>query len=397
MQDETYVILQRQEVMVPTFDNLGRPASMTGFSVLPPAALTVQEAALSGAERHDLRRDPRTLAVAPTMPMQLIAPVASEEVGADALASVPWGLQAVGVLESDFDGSGITVAVLDTGIDPNHPAFAGVDLVRRNFTTEVDDDQDGHGTHCAGTIFGQDVNNTRIGIARKIKRAVIGKVLGQGGGSSLSIAQAIQWAVSEGAQVVSMSLGIDFPGYVDFLVNQRGIALQPATSIALEGYRANVNLFTELTRFVETSNLFGQASLLIAAAGNESDRPTYEIAVAPPAAGTGVIAVGALGQSPTGLTVANFSNNQVNIAAPGVNIISARPGGGLRSLNGTSMATPHVAGVAALWAQQQLQQTGRLDSRLLMARLIASGTTIPLAAADPEDVGSGLVQAPRPL
>jgi subtilisin family serine protease len=397
MQDETYVILQRQEVMVPTFDNLGRPASMTSFSVLEPAALTVQEAALSGAERHDLRRDPRTLAVAPTMPMQLIAPVASEEVGADALASVPWGLQAVGVLESDFDGSGITVAVLDTGIAPNHPAFAGVDLVRRNFTTEVDDDQDGHGTHCAGTIFGQDVNNTRIGIARNIKRAVIGKVLGQGGGSSLSIAQAIQWAVSEGAQVVSMSLGIDFPGYVDFLVNQRGIALQPATSIALEGYRANVNLFTELTRFVETSNLFGQASLLIAAAGNESDRPTYEIAVAPPAAGTGVIAVGALGQSPTGLTVANFSNNQVNIAGPGVNIISAWPRGGLRSLNGTSMATPHVAGVAALWAQQQLQQTGRLDSRLLMARLIASGTTIPLATADPEDVGSGLVQAPRPL
>ncbi|NJL47937.1 MAG: S8 family serine peptidase [Leptolyngbyaceae cyanobacterium SM2_5_2] len=397
MQDENYVVLQRQEVMVPTFDNLGRPPSMTNFSMLPPAALIVQEAALSGAERHDLRRDPRTLAVAPMMPMQLIAPVASEEVEADALASVLWGLQAVGALESDFDGSGITVAVLDTGIDPNHPAFAGVSLVQRNFTTETDNDLNGHGTHCAGTIFGQDVNNTRIGIARNIQRALIGKVLGEGGGSSLSIAQAIQWAVSGGAQVVSMSLGIDFPGYVDFLVNQRGVALQPATSIALEGYRANVNLFTELTRFVETSNLFGQASLLIAAAGNESDRPAYEIAVAPPAAGTGVIAVGALAQGPNGLTVANFSNNQVNIAGPGVNIISAWPGGGLRSLNGTSMATPHVAGVAALWAQQQIQQTGRLDSRLLMARLIASGTTDTLAAADPEDVGAGLVQAPRSL
>ncbi len=394
MQNETYVILQRQDVMVPTFDNLGRPASMTNFSVLPPTALTVQEAALSGVERHDLRRDPRTLAVAPMMPMQLIAPVASEEVGADALASVPWGIQAVGALDSDFDGGDITVAVLDTGIDPNHPAFAGVELVQRNFTTETENDQDGHGTHCAGTIFGQDVKGTRIGIARNIRRALIGKVLGEGGGSSLSIAQAIQWAISEGAQVVSMSLGIDFPGYVDFLVNQRGLALQPATSIALEGYRANVNLFTELTRFIEAGNLFGQGSVLIAASGNESNRPTYEIAVAPPAAGTGVIAVGALGQSPNGLTVANFSNNQVNIAAPGVNIISAWPGGGLRSLNGTSMATPHVAGVAALWAQQQLQQTGRLDSRLLLARLIASGTTAPLAAADPEDVGSGLVQAP---
>lgn len=394
MLSETYVIVQAQDVMVPTIDNLGGAVSPRG-SAVQPSTLTVEAAKLSGAERNDLRRDPRTRAIAPMMPMTLIAPVANEPVGADTLATATWGIEAVGANTSRFDGSGITVAVLDTGIDPSHPAFAGVPITQRNFTTEGENDQNGHGTHCAGTIFGQDVNGTRIGVARSISRALIGKVLGEGGGSSLTIAQAIQWAANEGANIISMSLGIDFPGYVDFLVSQRGLDTRPATSIALEAYRANINLFTELSRLLEASNLFGRGTILVAAAGNESDRPSYEIAVAPPAAGTGIVAVGALQQGPDGFNIANFSNNQVNIAAPGVDVVSAWPGGDLRSLNGTSMATPHVAGVAALWAQQQLEQTSRVDSQLLMARLIASGTLAALAPADPEDIGAGLVQAPQ--
>ena len=70
------------------------------------------------------------------------------------------------------------VAVLDTGIDPNHVAFNGVNLTRRNFTAEGDDDLHGHGTLCAGTIFGRDVNGLRIGVARGVSDAIIGKVLG---------------------------------------------------------------------------------------------------------------------------------------------------------------------------------------------------------------------------
>ena len=255
----------------------------------------------------------------------------------------------------------------------------------------------GHGTHCAGTIFGKDVSGTRIGVARNIKRALIGKVLGQGGGSSTTIAQAIQWAINEGAHVISMSLGIDFPGFVNQLVKLRGLDIEPATSIALEAYRANVNLFTELADFVQAQgSLSGQATIIVAASGNESERPSYEISVAPPAAGTGVIAVGALQESPSGLTIANFSNDQVNISAPGVNVISARVGGGLTSSSGTSMATPHVAGVAALWAQRQLATTGRINNQILMSRLIASGTIQPLAPGQEIDnVGTGIVQAPQ--
>ena len=76
--------------------------------------------------------------------------------------------------------------------------------------------------------------------------------------------------------------------------------LEPATSIALEGYRANINLFTELASFVKAHGAFGQGTICVAASGNESRRPNFEVSVAPPAAGTGVIAVGALQQSPNG-------------------------------------------------------------------------------------------------
>lgn len=394
MSTNKYVIIQSSGVVVPTSDNVGFRGGMEVLRAFPES-IEIEEADLTSRERNDLRRDPRTRAIAPPMPMSLIQPVEENGVPASSLASSTWGVEAVRAPESNFDGSGITVAVLDTGIDPDHPAFDGVDLVQRNFTSEGDNDQHGHGTHCAGTIFGRDVNGTRIGVARNVKRALIGKVLGEGGGSSVTIARAIQWAVNEGAHVVSMSLGIDFPGYVDWLINNRGLDANPATSIALEGYRANINLFNELANFVQAQSMFGGGTVIVAASGNESNRPEYEIAVAPPAAGTGIIAVGALGETAGGLDVAYFSNNQVDISGPGVGVVSAVPGGGLGTKSGTSMATPHAAGVAALWAQWLLDTSGQVESRTLMAKLVASGTIEPLVAnIEEEDVGTGIVQSP---
>lgn len=394
LKDTKYVILRSQEILVPTTDNLGVRRGANTFA-LDPEQMQIEATELTLSERNDLRRDPRTMAIAPAFPLKLIAPVESQDVATPAADST-WGIEAVGATSSPFDGSDITVAVLDTGIDPSHSAFAGVNLVQKNFTTESDNDLDGHGTHCAGTIFGKDVEGTRIGVAQNVRRALIGKVLGAGGNSSLTIAKAIQWAVNEGSHVISMSLGIDFPGYVRFLTTAQGLAIEPATSIALEGYRANINLFTELSRFVQARSLFGQGTIIVAASGNESNRPSYEVSVAPPAAGTGVIAVGALQEGSSGFSVASFSNDQVNISAPGVNVISAQVGGGLRSLSGTSMATPHVAGVAALWAQRQLSTTGRVNHQVLMAQLIASGILEPLASGyEIDNVGTGMVQAPQ--
>jgi subtilisin family serine protease len=393
MSAKQYVVIRSQSTITPTIDNLGTHRASSFFPA--PESVDIDEVELTFRERNDLRRDPRVRAIAPPMPMKLIAPVEVKDGEVSMASSSTWGARAVRATESPFDGTGIIVAVLDTGIDPNHPAFNSIEILQRNFTDGSENDEHGHGTHCAGTIFGQDVNGKRIGIARNIKKALIGKVLGDGGGSSATIAQAIQWAVNEGAHVISMSLGIDFPGFVDMLVNSYGYNINPATSIALEGYRANINLFTELAEYVKAVGSFGQGTVIVAASGNESNKPEYEIAVAPPAAGTGIISVGALGDTDSGYDVAEFSNNQVDVSAPGVGVVSSVPGGGLSSMSGTSMATPHVAGIAALWAQRQRDMSGRVENRTLTSQLIASGTISSLQSGiEEEDVGTGIVQAP---
>jgi subtilisin family serine protease len=370
----------------------GGPAAVTTSA---PIAVDVET--LQPRRAAEIARSPDVVAVAPVMPMKLIEPIAMDA-PADAMADgSTWGVKAVGADRSPFTGEGVVVAVLDTGIDPRHPAFAGVELDRKNFTAGAADDEDGHGTHCAGTIFGRPVGGTRIGVAPGVTRAMIGKVLGGGGGGSDVILQAIQWAANGGATVISMSLGIDFPGYVSRLI-ARGVPAELATSMGLDGYRANVLLFERLAGLIRAQGAFMQAALLVAAAGNESRRQVnadFEVHVSPPAVAEGFISVAAVGEGENGLTVAPFSNVGARIAGPGVGIVSAAPGGGVVSMNGTSMATPHVAGVAALWAEK-LRVAGQLNGQLLADRLVGSATTAPLARAfDPRDVGAGLAQAPQ--
>lgn len=340
-----------------------------------------------------LTRDIHVVAVAPAMPMYLIAPRAVQEATPEQESDLAWGVKAVKADSCLFDGSGITVAVLDTGIDPKHEAFAGVELIRRNFTEEGDDDDHGHGTHCAGTIFGRRSGGTRIGVAPGVRRALIGKVLGRGGGSSDQIVSAIQWACDNGATVISMSLGIDFPGLVRRLIEQ-GIPPELATSRALEGYRANLQLFERLAAFIRVRT---QPTIIVAAAGNESQRDIdkrFEISVSPPAVSEGIISVAALGIAGGELSVADFSNTGANVSGPGVDVISAKAGGGLISMSGTSMATPHVAGVAALWAQK-IRGVGRLTSTQLAALLIGNAKFDGLRQGfDPSNVGAGIAIAP---
>jgi len=402
MADSKYIVLKTPDSFVPTFDNMGRGAAPVGSRSASPSSVAtqkveLQEMDLSTGDVDDLRREPSTVAIAAPMPMKLITPTDVSAIDdPDVLANGnTWGVDAVGAGASSFDGGGVKVAVLDTGIDPNHAAFQGVSLTRKNFTTESDDDTNGHGTHCAGTIFGRDVSGTRIGVARGVTDGIIAKVLGQGGGTSAGLANAINWAVEEGAHVVSMSLGIDFPGYVEALVNRQNLPIAAATSVALSDYRANINLFGHLMSFLDAKSKFGSGVIVIAASGNESQRPNYEIAVAPPAAGEGLISVGALQQSSTGFQVASFSNTQCNVSAPGVGVQSAKVGGDLTSMNGTSMATPHVAGVAALWAQHEQRFNGRITSLGMKSKIVGLATRNGLDNnAVFKDVGAGIVQAP---
>jgi subtilisin family serine protease len=396
MKTNQYIILRDTSRI-----NLGDPFAGQPIKTFLPSEApvpTVQVESLTGRDLADLQRDPTTVGIAPSMPVTLIEPKASEEAEACSKPGVAWGVTVTGADKSPYSGKGVTVAVIDTGIDASHPAFEGVEIIQQDFTGEGDGDPNGHGTHCAGTIFGQVINGFRFSMAPGIDRALIGKVLGEsGGGSTEQILRGVLWALDQGAHVISMSLGMDFPGLVAALI-QQGYPAEVATSLALQDYRANVRLFDKLAELVFARGSILQGSLLIAASGNESNRPEYELFVAPPATADGIISVGALktvGEPHAALEIASFSNTGPNVCAPGVKIYSTWTGGGYRNLDGTSMATPHVAGIAALWAEKLLQRSGAVNPVQLSARLIGQAKTERLATGfDPIDVGAGLVQAP---
>lgn len=363
------------------------------FQLLGPSSagqkVTLERENIPRSAIADLEQDESTIAGAPEMPLALIAP--SETGGTDSVQG--WGIDAVGAEASTYDGKGVTVAVLDTGIDQDHPAFAGVDLVCKNFTQSDDQDTDGHGTHCAGTIFGRDTDR-RIGIARGVERALIAKVIGEDGGSSPALIDAMLWSSRNGANIISMSLGFDFPGMVANLVSS-GWPTELATSTALEAYRKNQRLFDRVMSLMQAQAEFGRGAVVVAASGNESRRgqsPNFRIAASLPSAADNVISVGALQRSPNGLTVADFSNSLPTVAAPGVAIESAWLGSDHQTLDGTSMACPHVAGVAALW-WQSLEKAASPEAT--KERVLSSATYDQLALGyDHTDVGKGLVQAP---
>lgn len=301
-----------------------------------------------------------------------VAPVETPRPDAAMSRDLTWALQAVGVERGDerLSGRGIKLAVLDTGIDLMHPDFEGrVD----EGTTAVSfvpgqrvQDGHGHGTHCCGLAAGprQPVEGPRYGLAHGAQ-LLVGKVLDDtGAGWDDIILDGMEWAVDQGARLISMSLGS--PRQLN----------EPANPI-----------YENIARvLIDDPN----GVLVIAAAGNESRRTAAHLCpVAHPAAAPSIMAVGAIGPD---LQVTDFSCaeldaiGELDVCAPGADVRSAWPGGGYRNASGTSMATPLVAGAAALW----LESSPELTPRLLWERLIAG-----VQRLEPRrDYGYGLVQVP---
>lgn len=360
-------------------------------------------------EEIDRAHLPPEVVSAPVLPITLLEPVEADTDGPDHIETnagkTAWGIVAVGADRSRYTGAGVKVAVIDTGIDTDHPAFEGVTIKQANFVGPDNDagDHHGHGTHCAGTIFGRTANGVRIGVAPGITDVLIAKVFAPGvAATTLQLGEAINWAVREGADIISMSLGMDFPGYVESLVENAGYNIRQATSMALKAHADNVEYFGRLADSIRAAQSHGQPVTIVAAAGNESVRGAANPIVlfsSPPATANGVMAVGALARSSSpGLhQVAPFSNTDVVCSAPGVNVLSAALGGGLRSLSGTSMATPHVAGLLALHIEKLRAESGGdpTAAELAGARLTAGADTSALVEGWAwRDYGSGLSQAP---
>lgn len=284
--------------------------------------------------------------------------------------SLSWCLSMIGVTAAyRFTGRGVRVAVLDTGIDFNHPDFAGRfpgGADTQSFVSgEAVQDLHGHGTHCAGTIAGKAASSggMRYSVAPDAE-LMIGKVLSNAGsGFDDQILDGIDWAADGGAQVISMSLG-----------SRRKVGGAYA-----DPYEAVASHLLDMTPGV----------LIVAATGNESNRPSYTSPVGNPAACPSIYSVGAVDRMHR---IASFSNcrmdsiGAVDFVAPGVAVYSARAGGGFVNMSGTSMATPHVAGIAALI----LEENPSYSAKLAASRLKALCKPIGAEA----DFGYGLVQAP---
>ena len=264
----------------------------------------------------------------------LIRPVA--KAAAAAPLDVTWGIKRLNVpdlWDQGITGTGVLVGHLDTGADGSHPALTtafhacarfdelGIreDIEPADFTDSGD-----HGTHTAATIAGRPVGASAVGVAPGAK-LVSAEVI-EGGDVIARILGGMDWALAQQVRILSLSLGL--PGYLED--------------------------FLPITQIIRSKNI-----LPVFAVGNEGPGTSRS-----PGNYAEALSVGAIDEDDL---VAFFSGSRnfvrdddpfvPDLVAPGVDVNSAKPGGGFQLMSGTSMATPHIAGLAALLMQAKPEKT----------------------------------------
>lgn len=295
-----------------------------------------------------------------------VKPLAEESV--DTLGST-WGILKSNALAAwglyGARGQGVKVGILDTGIDKTHPdlkgkvaAFAEFDSLGKQISTTARD-SDEHGTHCAGTIAGGNTSGRSIGMAPEAKLAAALVLDGDKGGTDAQVLAGIDWALQQGVDVISMSLG-------DFMMD----AETPPT-------------YTEaILTCIE------QGVPVVAAIGNEGHQTTGS-------PGNDLFAL-SIGATDGRDRAAGFSGGRTQIiresdyiakkflplpytkpdlSAPGVAVLSSTPGGKWKALSGTSMATPHVAGaIAQLLSATKIRDVAAGEERALLIQDLITGS-----------------------
>lgn len=280
--------------------------------------------------------------------------------------------------DSGYDGTGVTVAILDTGIDTDHPDLAGKVLEGRNFTNSPGTgDKAGHGTHVASTVAGSGAasDGLRKGVAPGAS-LLNGKVLGDDGSGQLSwVIDGMTWAAQSGARVISMSLG----------------------AMATDGTDPLSEAVNRLS--MDTGALF------VIAAGNSGPS---DFTVSTPGAAEAALTVGAVDRldelayfSSRGPRLGDYAIKP-EITAPGVRIVAARAAGnamGLpvddyyQAMSGTSMATPHVAGAAAILAQRFPHWSGQeIKAALISSAVPNPGLTVFQQGGGRVDISRAVAQ-----
>ncbi|MFH2202423.1 MAG: S8 family peptidase [Elusimicrobiota bacterium] len=270
---------------------------------------------------------------------------------ADPGQMIPWGVRRVHAPAAweTTRGDGVKVAVVDTGIDHRHAELnvEGGFNAYDNAAPWTDDH--GHGTHVAGTIAVLDDDGGLVGVAPKVRLFGVKVISKEGYGSYSDIIEGLQWCVAAKMDVVNMSLGA------------------PKTVSALD----------EAVRAADAAGV-----VIVAASGNSGQTVVY------PAAYPQTIAVAA---SDINDKVADFSSRgpEVDLVAPGVSIRSTAMGGGYSWKTGTSMASPHVAGLAAL----AIGAHGLRGVRAVRKALKEAAEMLPDASAEMQ--GAGMVDAAK--